>query len=119
MELRPSATEIGVEEEVRSEKKSAVVLNTTTVSENFRYLRHSSYCGNLRVLTCIWRFSQKCRRVPTASGFQTVEEVLATERKLIRLVQEASFDRYEKTLCGILLWKEDGLLRAKTKILKR
>ncbi|XP_054717258.1 uncharacterized protein LOC129226652 [Uloborus diversus] len=109
------------EEEVSRERRKQVIQAVTSTSQKRWYLRYfSKYFLIVRMISWIIRFVINCKTPKTKlTGELTVNEIDVAEKKLWKIVQEETFLKNVKlkNLCTFV--DQDGLIRLKTKIIRR
>ncbi|KAG8181695.1 hypothetical protein JTE90_014826 [Oedothorax gibbosus] len=120
----PNSEEQADEVEVAKERGKQLVASNVIIQETAWYLRRfTKYSTIVRVVAWILRFGRNCRQPNyRVEAELTVDEIHSAEQKLLGIVQQERFsDTISKNkLKGLNAFCDtDGLLRVKTKILRR
>ncbi|XP_035229954.1 uncharacterized protein LOC118201900 [Stegodyphus dumicola] len=117
----PTSELITNEEEIMKEKRKNIISTLANINAEKWYLIYfSSYFKIVRMISWILRFINNCRHGGRNYGKTlSVEELDISEKKLLKIVQQEAFSSEEQLKGHFTFRDEEGIIRLKTKILKR
>ncbi|XP_035211859.1 uncharacterized protein LOC118185989 [Stegodyphus dumicola] len=117
----PTSEVITNEEEIMKEKRKNIISTLANITAEKWYLIYfSSYFKIVRMISWILRFINNCRHGGRNYGKTlSVEELNIAEKKLVKIVQQEAFSSEEQLKGHFTFRDEEGIIRLKTKILRR
>jgi hypothetical protein len=109
------------EEEVAREMlKCTKVLTATSTQEHWYEPKDKSWIKNVKIIGWMLRFIKKMKRLSTFSEkYLSIEEMRQAEIKLVKIVQEQSFNDNPKKINKIEVERKEGIMRVKTRLLEK